>query len=294
MFSQTNFPVIFICISANRFEVGTAIFTDSVYANKILSVEVGLGIDSSAEILRVARIFEAINTAFSGLQSYYAGLDTSIQSGGLSITHLLPAPSLLPSSKGTMHSLKFLRKLNQFDVFKPLKEIDNPNRSHGLYLAEMTEGNQSKRDVVVKFAVRYNDEAHRLLAGQRLAPELHACIPVMGGVFMVVMDFVQGQALQDDCPRIVYECVKKAIGILHDHDYVFGDLREPNILNLVTEKRGMLVDFDMVGRHKVDRYPASLNDEDIVWPDGVTRNGIMDKQHDLALLKKLEKRMIEV
>jgi hypothetical protein len=43
---------------------------------------------------------------------------------------------------------------------------------------------------VVKFTAQYHPEAHHLLAAEGLAPVLHACVPVCGGLFMVVMDRV--------------------------------------------------------------------------------------------------------
>ena len=41
---------------------------------------------------------------------------------------------------------------------------------------------------------------------------------------------------------------------------MFGDLRATNIMVVgQTVKRGMLVDFDWVGKHNEDRYPPIIN-----------------------------------
>lgn len=85
----------------------------------------------------------------------------------------------------------------------------------------------------------------------------------------------------------VYIDVKKAIGLLHNENLVFADLRRANILR----KPGggvMLVDFDWVGEHGKDRYPATWNTRrDTVL--GVDKGMLLDKAHDLLMLEKLQK-----
>ena len=48
------------------------------------------------------------------------------------------------------------------------------------------------KTVVVKFCERYGEDAHRALADAGLTPRLHYCSKVVGGVYMVVMDFGDG------------------------------------------------------------------------------------------------------
>ena len=117
---------------------------------------------------------------------------------------------------------------------------------------------------------------------------------------MVVMDRVEGEmawatveASEKKLPYRIYEDVERAIALLHSGDLVFGDLRTPNIMvvpggsGLDDGPRGMLVDFDWVGTHDSDRYPASLDDGLPDWTLGVQRYGIMDKEHDTAMLARL-------
>jgi hypothetical protein len=51
--------------------------------------------------------------------------------------------------------------------------------------------NDTNREVIVKFTARYNEEA-RLLAKARLAPRLHFCGRIVGELYMVIMDRVDG------------------------------------------------------------------------------------------------------
>lgn len=156
-------------------------------------------------------------------------------------------------------------------------------------------------EVVVKFTAQYHPEAHALLAKEGPAPILHACVPVCGGLFMVVMDRVHGQVAwqvrrrKELLPNAVFKDTHKAIDLLHFKNFVFIDLRMPNIL-VVSDKSGshaqshrMLIDFDWVGLHGIGRYPASLDDnlEDFMY-SGIEQYGIMNKAHDLVMLDKFK------
>lgn len=107
----------------------------------------------------------------------------------------------------------------------------------------------TSQDVVVKFTTRYNEKAHRLLADNKLAPKLHFCGRVIGDLYMVVMDRVDGKSIWQlqvegtPIPAVVLEKVEEAVDRLHENHIVFGDLRDPNIL-YVDEHSVMLVDFD--------------------------------------------------
>ena len=91
-------------------------------------------------------------------------------------------------------------------------------------------------------------------------------------------------------PRTVFDDVEKALAILHDNDLVFGDLRPPNIICVLTEsgeKRAKLVNFDWAWVHGWDRYPATMNAPSDEWAPGMGPNEVMMKKHDLAMFRKL-------
>ena len=143
-------------------------------------------------------------------------------------------------------------------------------------------------EVVVKFTVKYHEEAHRILAENQLAPKLHFCIPLFGDMYMVIMDYVNSASLFYKNIRnagTIYSDVNKAIGLLHERDLVFGDLRAQNVLPKPSGG-AMLIDFDWVGKHRVDRYPASWNNN--THAPGVGRRELMDKAHDLFMVKELQ------
>jgi tRNA A-37 threonylcarbamoyl transferase component Bud32 len=109
----------------------------------------------------------------------------------------------------------------------------------------------------------------------------------------VVIEFVDGVTAHNAyghpiaLPDIIFSKVEKAIAILHENGFVFGDLRPPNIM--VSEQGAHLVNFDWCARDGVGMYPVSLNDvdRDIRWHIDVKRGGVMEKEHDLFMLQKL-------
>jgi hypothetical protein len=63
----------------------------------------------------------------------------------------------------------------------------------------------------------------------RLAPALHFCLMITGGVFMVVMDVAEGcDAYQKfkhkELPSAVIKDIQLALDKLHNVDLVFGDI----------------------------------------------------------------------
>ncbi|KAL5500815.1 hypothetical protein ACEPAH_9202 [Sanghuangporus vaninii] len=146
-------------------------------------------------------------------------------------------------------------------------------------------------DVVVKFTVRYHEQAHRILEQNELAPRLHLCISLVGDMYMMIMDYIKNTPLylaNPEDPEKVLNDVETAINLLRVQDLVFGDLRVQNIV-FKPEEKAMLIDFDWVGKHNVDRYPASWNNDAGKWSPSVDRRVLMDKAHDTCMLNKLKR-----
>jgi hypothetical protein len=271
----------------NLFEIGVATYTDGPYYNLLFSERLGLGFHGAKNLLRLARAFSATRRVLADLSQFYRAVHCQPAPG--SIAHLFPSPLPVPTYTDPVPSLTFTHRLSPLGETFLLAEDERTRRS-GLYLAAMARPRSTNEDedtvmlfpsvdavldtseVVVKFTTQYHPEAHRLLATKGLAPVLHACVPVCGGLFMVVMDRVHGEMawhMGDQgelLPYDVYKDIQDAVMLLHSKDFVFGDLRTPNIMVLPggsgsdTQCRGMLIDFDWVGAHGVGRYPASLDD----------------------------------
>lgn len=105
---------------------------------------------------------------------------------------------------------------------------------------------------------------------------------------MVVMEY-----LDPDTFRHVSGCdigleteVRNAVGILHDRSFVYGDIRDYNMM--CTKEGGawrvLLLDFDLAGRPGEAQYPPGLNQETVHRPAGVCGRRIIQTEDDNAMV----------
>jgi len=301
----SNLPIILLTIAGDRLVLSTAIFTDKIYADELLSITLRFGSHKSNNVFRVARVFMAIKESMRLLRGLYRGLRPSSHSPQQT-TALWPAPTVPPSELKPIPKLEFFAKVNRANG-KQLLRIDEENECHAMYLARMqigtsTRAEASTQEVFVKFAPTYNEDAHRLLADHDppLAPALHFCARVIGDMYMVIMEYIpesrgrsvhsfnfkDASPLPKDLPQVIERDVSEALRLLHGKRWVFGDLREPNLLYLPGGGRVMLVDFDDVGLDGEARYSACLNLNAGFCP-GAQRGQIMKMEHDYENLKLL-------
>ncbi|KAF9644443.1 hypothetical protein BDM02DRAFT_3190581 [Thelephora ganbajun] len=300
---QSNVPVILLAIAGNRLVVSTAVFTDAIYADKLLSTRLQFGFYASDNVLHVARVFMAINGSMRRLRDLYKDL-VGVPCPSPPRAVLWPNPTADPPEfTEILPKLEFFCKVNHIDGAE-LPVIDEDNEQHAMYLARM-EIETSTQVVFVKFAVKYHEDAHRLLANQDspLAPALYFCARVIGDMYMVVMEYItksRGQSIDpyssidgspppQPVPAVVRRDVCKGLDLLHERDLVFGDLRETNLLYLAEDGgRVLFVDFDGVGRDGMDRYSPCL---DPAAGLGVARGQVMEKAHDRRNLERLMERL---
>jgi len=291
-------------MTGNRLEVSAAVFTDAVYADKLLSLDLHLGPHGPDNVIRVARVFMAINKCTERLRELYSGLEKLPK---MLPGVMYPSPTADPP-ESTIPHLEFFSKLHRVDG-TPLPEVNEDNTRHGIYLARMPNlasicDTPTATIVLVKFTAKYNEVAHRLLADHDppLAPILYHCMRVIGGLYMVVMEYMSNaktlhrffvpsplSPLPD--AGAVRQDLTRALDLLHEQNLVFGDLRPLNVLYSPEDKRAFLVDFDRVGRHREDRYSPCLNTE---LGLGVNRWQMMEKSHDRANLERVMKWLSKV
>ena len=296
---RSNLPVILLTMAGNCLTVSTAVFTNAMYADKLTSLDLRYGFHADENALHVARTFTAINKCLGELRRLYRGLKHSAERLARVI---FPCPTVIPPD-GTVPQLEFFAKLDRATGMElEAGVMDEANERHAIYLARMpsdNSGDSSPRIVLVKFTANYNQDAHRLLANSDppLAPALHSCTPVLGNLFMVVMDYVSdarslhylfspSHPLPKNLPKteVVRKDLSKALDLLHEQGFVFGDLRPANVFYSPTDNHAFLVDFDGVGKHQESRYSPFLN---IGLGLGVSRWQVMDKEHDRANLKRI-------
>jgi len=281
----SNFPIVLVGATANRLEICIAVCVGPIYVSKLLALDLSLGFHASDNIIRLARVFQALSLCCKHLKVYYDGVRNSAPAK-LSGLYPNPTPADLSNLPPKLVYQRFLSRAGQ-----PTSAlVDLRNTTTAMYIATL---DTTKQEVVVKFTTRYNEMAHRLLADNNLAPKLHYCERVIGDLYMVVMDRVDGKSIWQlqvkgtPIPAVVLEKVEEAVDLLHENDIVFGDLRDPNILYGADEDCVKLVDFDWPTKDEEGRYPAVLN-PDNAWSEDVLPYGIMRKSHDIWQLNRLK------
>jgi serine/threonine protein kinase len=150
-------------------------------------------------------------------------------------------------------------------------------------------------DVVIKFVEHYGEEAHQLLAEEHLAPQLLYCRrvgihddnPTFGELCLVVMEYINGETLHEvkQVPPSAKEEVARALEILHDKDYAFGDLRRQNVM-ITRNEEVKLIDFNWAGKENETRYPL-LASRAIIGPLDVEGGSLIKKSHDICMYSLL-------
>ncbi|QRV94453.1 kinase domain protein [Ceratobasidium sp. AG-Ba] len=235
---------------------------------------------------QLVRLFHSISIATQALRSFY--LDSNYS-------------RLDPSTRPFPYCTSYLDHDGHKVDYKYIKRLGSggkPSTSQ-VFLAKALDSSNPK-PIVVKFVERYNGQAHRLLAEQDLAPQLlydgttHSDGQIGSDYYMIVMDFVNGIRFDQLPPKLlskeVTNSIEKALQTLHDADLVFGDLRPLNVMVLRdatgTPTNAQLVNFEWCGKHQEGRYPLRIS-RSFDWVSGVSWGGVMDKGHDIEMMKKL-------
>ncbi|TFK52870.1 hypothetical protein OE88DRAFT_1697247 [Heliocybe sulcata] len=238
-----------------------------------------------SRIARVAATFGALRTALAELETYYTTAMNAGSPDTVLPSRLFPSPTpaeeLDSSQLGILNDLKFTGYL------------DYDGRKSSDYSRALYTGTLRQQHVVIKFCNRYGHEAHTVLGESGLAPRMHLCINVRGGLKMIVMDHLERpwQNLasafigQPAIPAETRDAVRSALMRLHDTGFAFGDVRRVNIFVHTDAKKIMLADFEFSGRDV--HYPLGLNTSSIRWVEGVEPGSKILKEHDIGMCDKL-------
>ena len=196
-----------------------------------------------------------------------------------------PNPSLVVPSRYVGPSFSAYTDLNGQKVeLTYLAPLASEYSSKAVFLANaQVTGNDPFK--VVKFTEAYGKDAHRVAHEGGFAPKLYYCEKVESvGTWVVVTDFVASVSVHVSS---VTEPLRKAVKTLHDKGFVFGDLREPNVL-VTEEGEVQLIDFDWAGHAGEARYPYDIAiTSDHGWHADVRPGGLIAREHDEHMFKRL-------
>jgi serine/threonine protein kinase len=224
--------------------------------------------------MRVAQLFYTLRTAVEVLETKYTALASTDGASLPCFPHITSY-----GKEPNVTEIKYKKRIDCSDTRKVM----------AIFTAEDSEGNP----LFVKFTSRYNEEAHRLLAQEGYAPTLRHCSETVAGsgYFIVVMDRIDGEHMfgsgftAEDLLR-----VRQAKDLLHQHNFVFGDLRPNNIVKPADGSGVMLVDFDWCALAGEGKYPLTINsDPSCGWHPEVGPGVVMRKEHDEYLYARLHR-----
>ena len=107
---------------------------------------------------------------------------------------------------------------------------------------------------------------------------------------MVIMDYLDEDAFTciSGSDKHLEADILKAIKTLHGGGLVHGDVRGVNMMKSTKNEETviMLLDFDWAGKDGEVRYPGVMN-MSVNRPSGVIRDGLVQMDHDVAMVKLL-------
>ncbi|KAK7023037.1 hypothetical protein R3P38DRAFT_3270575 [Favolaschia claudopus] len=237
----------------------------------------GAVLTDNTQCFRVARILHSLTRSLAHLRKYYATLTSSTNPPS---SRFFPFPTSFHPNHGLKISFEYLQALERGSacvIFKCRTKEELP------------------RILVVKFAQTYGSAAHELLAREGLAPQLLYCGPVdpspdapsYQNLKMIVMEYIDGEtvaAMEGGFPDGFEAQLTRIVSLLHDNGYVYGDLRQPNVM-VAGDERVKLIDFDWAGKEGEATYPINLAKN--MWPNGAQAMGLITQDHDRAMLKSM-------
>ena len=179
----------------------------------MLTLDATSGFHPSDKIVRLARVFVALSSCREDVTLDYDETEHKLCS-------LFPQPTPADPSDS-------LPVLTYKQFLSPASEPTSVLEGLGdttttTYIASLDGIN---KEAIVKFTARYDEKTHRILASA--VPTLHFCGLVVGGLYMVVVDRVDGKSFwqlqphKTPIPTIVLEHVRQAVYPLHQRNIVF-------------------------------------------------------------------------
>ncbi|KAK7001847.1 hypothetical protein R3P38DRAFT_3045071 [Favolaschia claudopus] len=272
-------PTFLIAFAGPWLAILGAVVTDKCIVQRLTDF-IWLGnatvLTDEAQCHRVAHILHSLSLSLWHLKKYYVALQPSDKP---QLSRFFPCHTSFPSEDGATVQFEYMEALERESAcvtFKCRTKEDSP------------------RIIVVKFAHAYGSATHELLAREGLAPQLLYCGPVdpspdapsYQDLKMIVMEYIDGTtvaAMQGGFPDDFEEQLTRIVSLVHHNGYVYGDLRQPNVMVAGDEVK--LIDFDWAGKEGEATYPINLAKN--MWPKGAQAMGLITREHDEAMLKSM-------
>ena len=283
-------PTFIIASGSPYLVILGAILREHFVVQRLTSLEwLGMGrVFEGGHLYHIAQIFHSLRAALQELDTFY----DELKQRDLKLVDGQPHPRFYPyHTTFTDYTMKLPV---EFEYLRPLTDSQK-----SLFLVKL----KSSCETAVEFVARYRAAAHHLLAEAGVAPRLLFCGSIDGqddvrdspletakGPFglhlgpsqMVAMGHVDGTNGEEAGDKLgdAHEQLRAIIDKLHESQYVFGDLRSPNVM--FSGSRVVLIDLDWAGKHGETFYPTEIGDC-ITLHCNARDLGIIKKEHDPVL-----------
>lgn len=236
-------------------------------------------------MLLLSRAFRALRLSFQELDKYYSNVPQ--------IYHrqypLFPDVTITDQSEEAEVTFKV--------------QISSQHGSYLLWEAILQADDKVQEYLVYVKAVQgkyYSLQVHNLLfESGKHAPGLIATTNMPGGWLLVYMERLQNHVTLDKFTHTLNSTerdslkveINRVVRILHDNNFVHGDLREGNILVCRNSEKACgfdvkLIDFEWSGLVGTACYSHFMNHIAIHWPKGAEDGKKVTIEHDNTMLKQ--------
>ncbi|KAH7908392.1 hypothetical protein BJ138DRAFT_1012901 [Hygrophoropsis aurantiaca] len=280
-------PTFLIGLDGCHLVICGAVLTNKCIVNRLAMLWVGRSsTHDEGNTVNIARAFHALSLAIEELERWYKDI---AQHRPIYTSQANDHPRFFPfPDRYPLNGEDFSAGTIQFKYLRPLEE----SSTCVTFLAQMQPNNRAdKKHIVVKFVQSYSPELHQLLAEQRMAPDLLYCGRIdqntpLGNWKLVVMEYFDGRPSYErelHTTEQVRRRVEDIVKFAHEHGFVLGDIRPPNVL--VGERNDVrMIDFDWAGKAGEVRYPAHMSTA--LWTSGIEPTVLITKTHDNNMIQK--------
>lgn len=278
---HTCIPTFLVYIYGPYFGIAGAVMGQSITIDPLVEGSLILRHGNESWINQITRIFCALRKANDNLDKYYEKI---VKSGeNLQVERKMKEQARYPFLK------KYKSTFEEFVDIEYIDRIDSENKK----LVFLVKESGVKR--ILKFTTLYNADVHKFCFDQGFAPELIKIDNIENTDFkFVIMEHLDGFNVISDIwhklkEKEKIELKKKILDIvkmMHDNNFVHGDLRFENIMaKLNSDEKWVVkfIDFDWTGYDGEAEYPQFLNKK-IPWHNDVQQLGKIFHDHDDHLI----------
>ncbi|KAJ7934962.1 hypothetical protein B0H13DRAFT_551032 [Mycena leptocephala] len=262
-----NFPAVLLCQLGPYLVISIAVFTDIPIVEQLVCIPLHAHSTNTMQMEAGARVMAGLRGACRDLLDRYPALVAN--------THLqadFPFPRSFLSNN-LIVDFTYTSALEDKRVYRALLD-------------------ETKRPIYVKYTLRYCKAAHDVASGLGFAPKLLGIGRVQEWWMVVMEDVSEHYTSLAEAKSQGFDVqgmqgsVKQALHLLHQANYVHGDVRDVNVLVckpgcLLDDNHSqvLVVDWDWAGVNGEVTYPVALNPA-VPRPDGAVAGAVIEMAHD--------------